>query len=354
MKFDRTTILIGVMALIIAVLAWAVVYYARDELELQAEGEEEAIPTQSTVGSEGGFATVRVTPESQKATGLETAALRSAQGQATVEVYGVVADLQPLFDARGRYLAALSEARALRAIADNSHDEYERVRKLFEDERNVSERAMQAARAQWQSDQARLAATRQSAEGLYDTMRTTWGVTVSEWAADPQSEPFDALASQRQLLVQVTFPFDLQDRAGRTPLMLAPVAAQAGQRAARFVSASPHTDATLPGATYFYLVSGQGLRAGMRVVGRLSLGGTARDGVLMPESAVVWHGGGAWAYVKEDADSFVRRPVETSQEMQGGYFNAAGFAPGEEVVVRGAQLLLSEELKFQIRNENED
>ena len=27
---------------------------------------------------------------------------------------------------------------------------------------------------------------------------------------------------------------------------------------------------------------------------------------------------------------------------------------GEAVVVRGAQLLLSEELKFQIRNENED
>ena len=32
----------------------------------------------------------------------------------------------------------------------------------------------------------------------------------------------------------------------------------------------------------------------------------------------------------------------------------AGFEAGQEVVVRGAQLLLSEELKFQIRNENED
>jgi hypothetical protein len=69
---------------------------------------------------------------------------------------------------------------------------------------------------------------------------------------------------------------------------------------------------------------------------------------------VVWHGGGAWAYVKEDNDTFVRRPVDTSHEAPGGWFNAAGFKEGEEVVVRGPQLLLSEELKFQIRNENED
>jgi hypothetical protein len=54
-------------------------------------------------------------------------------------------------------------------------------------------------------------------------------------------------------------------------------------------------------------------------------------------------------------ETFVRRPVDTSQELPGGgWFNAEGFGPAEEVVVRGAQLLLSEELKFQIRNENED
>ncbi len=354
MKLDRSTLLIAIMAAIIAVLAWALVYFARDELNLQAEGQEEAIPTPSTVGSDGGFATVSVTTESQKATGLTTASLQGARGEATADVYGVVVDLQPLFDARGRYLVAVAEARGLRAVADNSHEEYDRVRKLYEDERNISERAMQAARAQWQSDEARVAAMQRSAGALYDAMRTMWGASVSDWAADPESARFDALTSQREMLVQVTLPFDLQGRAGRAPLTLAPVSSRGEQRAARFVSASPFTDATLPGATYFYVVSGEGLRAGMRLVGSLSLGGATREGVFVPESAVVWHGGSAWAYVKEDADTFVRRPVDTSHEMPGGWFTAAGFEAGEEVVVRGAQLLLSEELKFQIRNENED
>lgn len=354
MKLSRSNVVIVIMAVIIAVMAWALVYYARDEFDLQAEGEAEVIPTQSTVGAQGGYATVTVSPESQKASGVATAPLRSAHGEASAEVYGVVLDLHPLFDVRGRYLAAVSEAQGLQAVAQASGSEYERVRRLYEDERNVSERAMQAARAQHESDRARLAAARQAAASAYDTMRSSWGAVIADWAADPRSERFESLASQREVLVQVTFPFELQARAGRAPLALAPISARSGRQPARFVSASPQTDATLPGATYFYTVGGQGLRAGMRVVGRVALGGASHEGVLVPEAAVVWHGGSAWAYVKQEGDTFVRRPVDTAQELPGGWFNATGFEPGEQVVVIGAQLLLSEELKFQIRNENED
>jgi hypothetical protein len=90
------------------------------------------------------------------------------------------------------------------------------------------------------------------------------------------------------------------------------------------------------------------------VAGQLKLGGKARAGVAVPEAAVVWHGGRAWAYVREAPTTFVRKPVSTSEEIGNAWFNAEGFQPRDEVVVSGAQLLLSEELKFQIRNENED
>ena len=85
------------------------------------------------------------------------------------------------------------------------------------------------------------------------------------------------------------------------------------------------------------------------------MGGPPVSGVIVPAGAVVWHAGKAWAYVKDDdeEDSFARFEVSTSDEMEGGWFNAAGF-DDDEVVVSGAQLLLSEELKYQIRNENED
>jgi hypothetical protein len=75
--FSRANALIAVMAAIIAVLAWALVYYARDELELTAEHAEEEIETPSAAAESGGFAVVRVSAESQKASGIQTAALDS-------------------------------------------------------------------------------------------------------------------------------------------------------------------------------------------------------------------------------------------------------------------------------------
>jgi hypothetical protein len=354
MRASRSTLLIGAMAVVIAVLAVALVYFARDELGLTAERPEEEIATPSAVGEAGGFATVSVSAESQKASGIATAALEAARSSAAAEVYGVVVNLQPLFELRGRYLAALAERRALRAAAGNGRAEYERLKQLYADDRNVSERVVQAAEAQWKADEARVQGAEQSAESIRDEIRAAWGPTITEWTIDPEEPRFASLAAQRAVIVQIAFPHDLQSHAGRTSLSITPIASRAAQLTARYLSPAPQTDASLPGATYFYLVEGQALRTGMRVAGQLQLGGKTREGVALPEAAVVWHGGRAWAYVREEPTTFMRRPVSTAEEIGNAWFNAEGFEPGEQVVVSGAQLLLSEELKFQIRNENED
>ena len=354
MRPQRSTLVIAAMGVIIAVLAWAVVYFARDELELTSRAQEEDIATASAVGADGGFAVVTVSPESQQASGLQTAPLRAARSQAAVEVYGVVVDPRPLVEGRARLMALTGEREALRVAAANAQGEYRRLKRLYEDERNVAERAVLAAQAQWQGEQARVAALDQQAAAIRDELRSSWGPALAGWAQTPSSAVLDALVQHRQALVQLVFPYDVQSSAGRDEIALAPVGARAAPRTARFVSASPRTDGSLPGATYFYLADGRDLRMGMRVAGQLHLPGKAHDGVLVPDAAVVWHGGKAWAYVKDGEARFVRREVSTAQELPGGWFDADGFAAGDAVVVSGAQLLLSEEFKFQIRNENED
>jgi hypothetical protein len=269
-------------------------------------------------------------------------------------VYGVIVNVQPLIDLRARYSTSVADARSLRAAASNSATDYQRFKKLFEDDRNVSERVLQAAEAQWKTDQARLAAAEQAVALVRDSIRSSWGEVLAGWATNPESPAFQSLAEQRELLAQITLPQDLHAQAGKVPMSLAPISVPGEARPARFISTAPQTDATLPGATYFYIVGGQGLRVGMRVAGQLKLGGKMGEGVLVPSAAVVWHGGKAWAYVKEADDLFVRKEVSTSQELQNGWFDASHFEAGDEIVVSGAQLLLSEEQKFQIRNENED
>jgi hypothetical protein len=354
MRSRLQTVIIASMAVIIAVLAWALVYFARDQLHLSAQAPEDEIPVQSALSRQRGSAAVRLAKDSQAASGIVVQPVGKVRAEATAEVYGVIVNVQPLIDLRARYDASVSDARSLRAAASSSAADYERLKTLFEDDRNISERVVQAAEARWKVDQAKLAAAEQAVASVRDSIRAGWGEVLAGWATAPESPAFQALAQQREVLSQITFPYDLHAQAGKVSLSLAPVSVPAGARPARFISAAPQTDAMLPGVTYFYVVGAQGLRVGMRVAGQLKLGSKARDGVIVPSSAVVWHGGKAWAYVKEEDDLFVRKEVSTVQELADGWFDASHFEPGDEIVVSGAQLLLSEELKFQIRNENVD
>jgi hypothetical protein len=79
------------------------------------------------------------------------------------------------------------------------------------------------------------------------------------------------------------------------------------------------------------------------------------SGLLIPSTAVVWYGGKAWVYKKQDKENFVRLPINTEHPSKDGWFNQASvIQANDEIVTSGAQLLLSEEFKYQIKNENED
>jgi hypothetical protein len=271
-----------------------------------------------------------------------------------VEVYGAIVDLKPLLDVRARLLAAQAEIRALRAAAANSATEHQRLRTLFEDDRNVSERVVRGAEATARSDSERVTVALQNLAGIESAARAEWGPSLTDMALDSESGGIAALADGRELLAQVTIPHEHAGAAAGTALTLAPAGQRGARSVARYVSTAPQASHSLPGATFFYRVNAAGLRVGMRVAGELNLPGPATEGVVVPERAVVWHAGRAWCYVKEGDDRFLRTAVATGRAVEGGWFNASGLEAGQEVVVTGAQLLLSEELKYQIRNENED
>jgi hypothetical protein len=355
MKLRPLHAVVAVMAVIITLLAWALIYYSRDELGTQAEKRDDRIKTVSTAGAEDGRPVVRISGDSQKAAGIATQTPKPATREAASEAYGIVMNLQPLAEMRGRYLAAVAESRAARATVASAESDYRRMEALFRDDRNVSEQAMKAAQARYQAEVARQAAADLAVAGIRDAIRGAWGEAVTGWAVDPDSQNMRSLQQQTAFLVQLVFPYDLPRAAARGRISVAPAMARGNPHPASFVADSPQIDPAFPGETYFYLVTGGGFRTGMRVAARIKMGGAPVSGVIVPAAAVVWHAGKAWAYVKDDKeDSFARFEVSTADEMEGGWFNAAGFDDDDEVVVSGAQLLLSEELKYQIRNENED
>ena len=350
----KTAFIIGLQTIIIVILAWALVFYGKDEFEAYQRQDEEEIHPPSHVLQEKGAVVVTLSADAQQASGIAVEPLKATTHQAQLTSYGTVVGIEPLTDLRARYLAARAEAAVVRASIVNTQQDYQRLQALNHDNRNVSDRAVQVAEAAWKSDEARLAATETASGGIRDALRQQWGETLAKWAMNESGSPLAKLLSHEEVLVQVTLPFDDIQPEKLAEIQILPAGGHGKAVTATYVSPSPQTDSTIQGRTYYFRAPANELRAGMRVEASLRTSGKQAAGVVVPGNAVVWYAGKAWAYRKEGAERFLRTLVNTTQPAGDGWFNAMGFKPGEEVVTNGTQLLLSEEFKFQIKNENED
>jgi hypothetical protein len=346
----RRPLLPWLLAAIIVLLAAALLYVARDELGLSAEQRGEAVPVRSAIAE----LRVKISEAAQEAAGIRAAALAPARFAPVVEALGVVVNPAPLVELRGRLLTVRAEAEAVRAAVHFSGQERDRLQALYDDDRNVSKRAVQSADATLRGEAAKATALDRGATGLQESLRAQWGDAIARFATDPRSQFFRDLSTQRVLLVQLTLPAGVEPPAAGTKVAVTSLSAPGPRREAVLLSSAPFADPVVLGPTFLFRVAGAPeLRVGYRVKGELSRGGEPREGVAVPPAAVVYHGGTAWVYVKTGAETFARREITTRDEVEGGWFDE-GLAPGDAVVVSGAQLLLSEELKYQIRNENED
>jgi hypothetical protein len=244
--------------------------------------------------------------------------------------------------------------RALRPGLAAAESEYQRATALFRDDRNVSERAVQAAEGHARVERERVAAAESALQAAAESLVAAFGPVLSQMAMNPASTALAPLLDGREVLVILAIPPELEAAATRNGVAVEPAGGGA-RRPARLLSAAPMAAGGLSGASYWFRTGSAGLRAGMRVTAHVSVGGGVREGVTVPDSAIVWHAGRSWVYVAaDDPDVLERVPVAARERVAGGWFAAGGPAAGTPVVVKGAQLLLSEELEYQIRNENED
>lgn len=351
----RSLLLPGVLAVLVVALAVATIWLGRDEYQQLAREHGEVIVGGGNADEKREQGSITLSEADRLRSGIETAPLAAADADAFVEVYGTVVDIAPLIEARSRHAALSAEIRALRATATAARAEAERAAALFRDDRNVSERVMQQTQADARTAQERAAGAETQLRGQLDALRATWGATLADMAVNTGSAAFAPLLDGRELLVHVTLPWEAEAGAAGKALSLAAPGSDA-RVSARLVSAAPASAGGAVGASYYYRAPAAGLRVGTRVTGHLASGRGRTEGVVVPERAIVWFAGRSWIYVRDEKqpEVFERVPAATDRLVPGGWFVPSGLDAGQAIVVTGAQLLLSEELEFQIRNENED
>ena len=318
-----------------------------DFLKLPATEREQEAPVQAEESfvqhDAGGQTTIKLDPNEQTRIGLRVASLQAAQAPSEIRGFGRVLDPGPL-------AALVTEGATARAALQASTKEYERVKTLFSQNQNASARAFETAEAAMNKD-------RVAVESVQWRLLAGWG---KEIASRPDLSAFVAsLAARQAALIRVDVPLGDRPKAPPVGGRVAPVGAPENVIEAQILGSAPTTDPQSQTEGYLFLVgatprgrpsSGQAQgpapTPGAALVAWLALPGEVRSGVIVPRDAVLRHQGETFVYLQRD-DVFQRKAVTLERPVGNGWFSGKDLKPQENVVVIGAQELLSEELKGQ-------
>lgn len=278
---------------------------------------------------------------SVNASGITTAALQSTRQTRQAQATASVLDPQPLLALAAQLQAAHANMAAATVAAHSASAEAQRAATLYHDGENASLQQVQATAAQAAQAQAQAQIAQSREVAARSGARAQWGAALAALARrGPQA--LNAYADGRSALLAVVLPAGLATTPGDTIALSLP---DGGRRPAHLIGASPRADAVVQGATFFYRADGAGLRTDQRLSASVPLGGTSQHGVTVPDGAVIWYAGQPWVYVQTAAGHYQRRPLSVAARNASGWFETAGFRAGERVVVRGGELLLSQELQ---------
>jgi multidrug efflux system membrane fusion protein len=269
-----------------------------------------------------------------------------------------------------RLASARADVESSRASLAAAQAALERARALNADNKNVSDKVVDDAKATVVSDQARLSAASESARLIEASLSSTHagapslelarGGEVVEVLAHPgesveSGQPILHVARFDILLARIDVPAGQAIAAGVKTAVVAPLGYEdhpfEGERVALAASVDPKTQ----GQPFLFRISdpSRALRPGLSVTAYLEAPGPARSGVIVPRSAVLRQSGQTWIYVQTSSDHFSRRPVAIEESTGEGWFTHSVSA-GDRIVTVGAQALLSEEFKSQIQVEDEN
>ncbi len=324
-----------VVIIAVAVVAALIFAYLQMSKERAAEAErEKPVASESKVTrSASGEIAITIDGDAQKQLALKIVALAAAQLEPEVKGYGRVLDPAALS-------AAVAEFVSARAAADASQKELERL-KVLSAQNNASERALQTAEAAAHRDAAQ-------AESSRTRLLTSWGKAIADRA--DLSALIQSLALGESALVRIDLLAGELLKTQPTGARLFLLSDENNPVEAEFVSSAPIVDSQTQGQGFLFLVKSRqpGFAPGAAILGHLKITGDAQSGVMIPRDAVVRFNGKPWVYLQTGDQTFTRREIFEEHPLVDGWFVAQGVKPGDRVAVSGAQMLLSEEQKYQI------
>ena len=296
---------------------------------------------------------VRLPENLQRQAGIETVLLEQTFRPSGLYAFAEVIDIQPLLKFRSGY----NFIRSARKIAESeflaSSQEYERLRLLHGEASNISARQLQQAHARWLADSTRVQAHKQKLEDIRAESVQRWGHQIIN-AVINETDMFKKLRSGEAVLVLLTLTRNQHLAAETDTIYISRSGSNAHKQEAYYLSPASHTNRLLQGETYYFYTQAGELRTGMYLDAWIPSGQASAQGVSVPDSAIIWYVDKPWVYIKLDSRTFMRQPLQHYIEGNDDWFVKEGVKQGDQIVIKGGQMLLSEEFRWSIPDEDDN
>lgn len=292
--------------------------------------------------------------KTQTEAGIKTQKLHVSQLTPEIKTFATRVDLTPLIQMRSEYIHSRAELETMRSKLEQAKRNVQRSTKLLR-EKAVSPRKLHEQKTQLKIVQIRFDSAQQQTDNILLHSQLKWGKGLGKiiLTNDLQSSSMQDMLDRPLYLIYLP----IQNTTPSKTIFLQAFANREQALPATLVGSAPpaNTGRQQAGTPFYYLSDHILTNQQQRVAAWIPVTGEKLSGVIIPTSSLVWHLGQAYIYLQLDTELFKRIKITDKRLISNAsYFIQNALQQGDILVDTGAQLLLSEEFRGQIPDEEDD
>ena len=349
--------IIVIQSFVIILLIWVVILMGSDEFVDDDLFDEEETLSFIEVNDEG-LNQIRLTEAIVKNSGIQTTKIISSNKQSSFSNYGIVQATDTLIDLKNIYDQLMQEINTLQNQINTEEKKYLAFVDLNADGKNISDQALLDQQTLVNNLKVSVEKKVVLKKNLQQKVLSQWGnkfyMAITSKAKDKQLNP---LLNGEARLVKITLPSSDSDNSIPHKIIFTPINGN-NETEGIYLDKAPTIEPSILGQTFYYLIQSPDIRIGSKLIGfykEKQNNDKQMNRYEVQSSSIVWSNGLSWVYIEEEPFLFVKKPVSLENEIKDGWLVISEALSTNDIIVsKGAQLLLSEEYKYQIKNENED
>ena len=292
--------------------------------------------------------------ETQTNLGLKTQRLKKIKFNYEEILFGKAINIEPLLNLSNQFHAVSADQNKAKWRITQARELMSHLKNLHKGAASIPRRKLQKQQALIQFEQINYKESTRQRDAIAQKSKLYWGNTPTKWITNQSSLKLEKLVNGETTLLKILLPEQYSIQKENNQIFISPIGNRNSAFIASFISRLPQVENTSQGLQYLYQTDGSKIKAGMNFTAWISNKQKNQLGIVIPQSSVVWHLGQSFVFIKIKEEQFIQKNLTSLITVSQGYFVQSPLKEGNEIVISGAQTLLSHELKSQIPDEDDD